>query len=144
MFYDIFFSCISDHSCSELISIWFCSSLKEAKAREGALERFIRFSERYSDTSSRLISAGVLFSTLHMFFFCCIFFGIPFLFVVLDLASLLPDDRYLSAGVCCEVENTMLYRTLILCKTFITRPGATPLGHSRHNIMFVYNNVNVN
>ena len=102
----ISFFYISGHSCWNLIRIWFCLTLKEAKARDGDLERFIRFSERYNDTSSWLLSAGVLFSTLS---------ALSLLFVFLDLASLLPHDHYLSAGMCCEVENTMLYRTLILC-----------------------------
>ena len=46
--------------------------------------------------------------------------------------------------MCYEVEYTMLYRIPILCKTFITRPGATPPGHSKRNMMFAYNNVNAN
>ena len=41
--------------------LFFCLSVKEAKAREGALERFIRFSERSYANSSGVISAGVLF-----------------------------------------------------------------------------------
>ena len=63
-----------------------------------------------------------------------------------------PDDPLLPAiaaaqagdATCYQVEYTMLYRMLILCKTFITRPGATPPEHLKRNIMFVYNNVNVN
>ena len=46
--------------------------------------------------------------------------------------------RLLGGAECYEVEYTMLYRMLILWKTFTTRPGATPPGHLKRNIMFVY------
>ena len=55
-----FFWFFSDPFISELIHNRLLLFLKEAKAQEGALERFIRFLERYSDNSSGVISAGVL------------------------------------------------------------------------------------
>ena len=58
-------------------------------------------------------------------------------------AFLLEFETELRAA-CYEVEYTMLYRIPILCKTFVTRPGATPHGHSKRNMMFAYNNVNAN
>ena len=131
----ISFFYISGHSCSELIRVRLCLSLKEAKAREGALERFIRFFGALQWYFLLTIKCGGAFQHAPhgLLFLSYFFFGPPFVCLFRLSFSFTQWTLSICGGVLWGREYDVIsYANIVLI--LITRPGATPPVHSKHNI----------